>query len=553
MNLVVRQAEEGDVDQIRDIFIAVYGKNYPYKDFYDPQWIKRSIFNDQILMLVAEDPKTKQVAGTASVLLEIGAQSDLIGEFGRLVVHPDFRHHGLGRLLMEKRIEAIQDRLHLGLVLARTVHPYAQQISLAHGFAPLGFLPLSHTFAHRESFAVLGRYFCEALALRNNNPRIIPEAYPLATLALAHSGLPRDAIVDEESAPYPYNPDYQVRELTVQGYPTLLRIERGRIRNREVFGHMRLEYGFFRLQANQANYVLAYEGKHLAGAIGFTLDQTGQAVRIFELISFTDEAIRFLLAEVQRKSRDEWNIQFIEIDVSAYAPRMQRTLLELNFLPAAYIPAMVFHEVERLDIVRMVHLTRLQDLGKLALSPPMKEIADVVMRGFYTRSVTPRIASVVTEIPLFKGLTQEQINRLAASCTVEEFEAGQAVFRESEAADRMFILLEGEITVSVGDPPVPVGTLTKGETLGEFSLLSSKRRTATATTQTRVEAAVLSHEDLETLIRRRPDIGVIIYKNLGLGLGEKLLQSNLSLRKQTLAETEFPKGIKPPSDLESSE
>ena len=62
-------------------------------------------------------------------------------------------------------------------------------------------------------------------------------------------------------------------------------------------------------------------------------------------------------------------IEYIEIDVSAHAPKMQRTLLELNFLSAAYVPAMVFHEVECLDIFRMFRLTKLQDLGPLQLVP----------------------------------------------------------------------------------------------------------------------------------------------------------------------------------------
>jgi CRP-like cAMP-binding protein/GNAT superfamily N-acetyltransferase len=550
MELEVRLAEEQDVAQIRDIFIAVYGKNYPYKEFYDPQWIKRSIFNDQVLMLVAEDPDTKQIGGTASVVFEIGAHSDLVGEFGRLAVHPDFRQFGIGNLLMEKRMEAIQDRLHLGLVQTRVIHPYAQKISLTHGFAPVGFLPLSHTFSHRESMGLFGRYFCDALTLRNNNPRIIPEVYPLANLALANTGLPCDVIVDEESAPYPYKGDYQFRELTARGYPRLLRIERGRVRNREIFGHMRLEYGFFKLQANHANYVLASDNTHLVGAVGFTLDQTDHSVRVFELITFTDEAIRFLLSELERKCRQDWDIQYIEIDVSAHSPRMQRTLLELNFMPAAYVPAMVFHEVERLDIVRMVRLLKLQDLGPLSLTPSIQEIADVVMGGFYTRSVTPRIAQVVSDIPLFHGLNQEQVERLASTCMVQDFKAGETVFRESDPADRMFILLEGQIIIGVGTPTVEVGRVKRGETLGEFSLLSSRPRTATATTQTRVEAAVLSYQDLGDLVRRRPDIGVMIYRNLGVGLGEKLLRSDQSLREQALAETEFLKFTQPISKQE---
>ena len=313
MKFEVRLANETDVSQIRDIFIAVYGKDYPYKEFYDPEWIKRSIFNDHVLMLVAEDLDTKKIGGTASVLFEIGAHSDLVGEFGRLAVHPNCRQFGLGHLLMEKRLEAIEDRLHLGLVQTRIIQPFSQKISLAHGFTPLGFLPLSHTFAHRESFALFGRYFCDALTLRNNNPRVIPEVVPLAHLTLRHAGLPCDVIVDEESAPYPYKGDYQEQELTVQGYPRLLRIERGRVRNREIFGHMRLEYGFFKLHAHHANYVLAMDNTQLVGAVGFTLDKTDHAVRVFELITFTDHAIRFLLSELERKCRADINFNVLDI------------------------------------------------------------------------------------------------------------------------------------------------------------------------------------------------------------------------------------------------
>ncbi len=532
----VRLAEEPDVPEIRDIFIAVYGQDYPYKDFYDEQWLKRSLFNDHNLMLVAENSETHKILGTASVHFEFGAHSDLVGEFGRLAVNPDSRKLGIGQLLMEKRIEAIRDRLHLGLVMARVVHPFAQKISLDHDFVPLGFLPLCYCFSHRESFALLGRHFGDGLALRKNNPRIIPEAYPLANLALPHCSLPCDCIVDEASAPYPYDDGFQLKELTVEGYPALLRIERGRVRNREIFGNMRLEYGFFKLRAKHATYLIASDEKKLVGAIGFTRDDKEHSVRVFELISFTDQAIRFLLSELERKCREEWKVQYIEIDVSAHSPRMQRTLLELSFLPVAYIPAMVFHEVERLDIIRMVRLVHLQDLGPLSLTPPMQEIADVVMSGFYACSITPRIARVVSDLPLFRGMTQEQINRVAGACTVQEFGPGTQVFSQSEISDRMYVLLDGSIGVEVGTPPVQVGVVEQGETLGELSLLTSRAHSATATTKTRVEAAVLTHQDLSNLVRRRPDVGVIIFRNLGVGLGEKLLRSDDFLREQTLNE-----------------
>ena len=534
----IREAREEDVGQIREIFLAVYGADYPHHEVYDELWLKRSVFTDDALILVAEETDTGKVIGTASVLFDFGAHSDLVGEFGRLAVHPDYRRLQVGKLLMDKRLDAIRNRLHVGLVVARTVHPYAQRISLAEGFIATGFLPLKHFFRHRESFALLARYFGDALALRRNNPRIIPEAYGLANLVMSQPPLTPDFIVDEDSAPYPAGGDYTIEQLQAEGYPALLRIERGRVRNREIFGPMRLDYGFFKLQARQTSYFLARSGGQIVGAVGYTMDPVEHTVRVFELIALADDVVRFLLAELERKCREEMNIEYIEIDVSAYAPRMQRTLLELNFLPVAYVPAMVFYQVERLDIVKMVRLNKLQDLGPLALTEPVQAIADVVMRGFSTCVIAPRMAQAIKEVPLFQGMNSEQATRLAGACTVREVRTGERLFAEHDPADRLYIVLRGQVAVSGGTPPVTIGTVRTGETCGEVSLLSARPHSATATAEGHVEAAELLQRDLADLIRRRPDIGVIIYRNLAVGLGDKLLRTGNSRRDRGPAESE---------------
>jgi GNAT superfamily N-acetyltransferase len=534
----IREAREEDVGQIREIFLAVYGADYPHHEVYDELWLKRSIFTDDALIFVAEETDTSRVIGTASVLFDFGAHSDLVGEFGRLAVHPDYRRLEVGKLLMDKRLEAIQNRLHVGLAVARTVHPYAQHISLAQGFIATGFLPLKHFFRHRESFALLARYFGDALALRRNNPRIIPEAYRLANLVMSQPPLTPDFIVDEDSASYPAGGDYTIEQLQAEGYPALLRIERGRVRNREIFGPMRLDYGFFKLQARQTSYFLARSGGQIVGAVGYTMDPVEHTVRVFELIALADDVVRFLLAELERKCREEMGIEYIEIDVSAYAPRMQRTLMELNFLPVAYVPAMVFHHVERLDIVKMVRLNKLQDLGPLALTDPVQAVADVVMRGFSTCVIAPRMAQAIKEIPLFQGMNGEQAMRLAGACTVRDVRAGERLFVEHDPADRLYVVLQGQVAISAGTPPATIGTVWTGETCGEVSLLSARPHSATATAEGHVEAAELLQRDLADLIRRRPDIGVIIYRNLAVGLGDKLLRSGNSRRDRGLAESE---------------
>lgn len=302
---------------------------------------------------------------------------------------------------------------------------------------------------------------------------------------------------------------------------------------------MRLDYGFFKLQARQTSYFLARSEGHIVGAVGFTMDPVEHTVRVFELIALADDVVRFLLMELEHMCRQEMGIEYVEIDVSAYAPRMQRTLLELNFLPVAYVPAMVFHEVERLDIVKMVRLIKLEDLGPLSLIEPVQALADVVMRGFATCVMAPRMAEAIQDIPLFQGMTAEQATRLAGVSTIRDCRKGERLFAEHDPADRLHIVLKGHVAISVGSPPVPLGTVRTGETCGEISLLSARPHSATATAEVDVEVAELLRAELAELIRRRPDIGVIIYRNLAVGLGEKLVRTGKARRDPELIETEF--------------
>lgn len=180
--------------------------------------------------------------------------------------------------------------------------------------------------------------------------------------------------MDEDSASYPTGGDYHLEQMEAEGYPALLRIERGRVRNREIFGPMRLDYGFFKLQARQTSYCIARSMGQIVGAIGYTMDPVEHTVRVFELISLADD--------------------------------------------------MVFYQVERLDIVKMVCLNRLQDLGPLDLTEPVQAVADVVMRGFSTCVIAPRMAQAIKEIPLFHGMNTEQATRLAGICVVRNITRG---------------------------------------------------------------------------------------------------------------------------------
>ncbi|MBT8479365.1 MAG: GNAT family N-acetyltransferase [Gemmatimonadetes bacterium] len=528
--IVIREAQDADVQGIIDIYLATYGQDYAYPQYYEEFEIKKLIFSDETLMLVAEDTEKDLVVGTASVILEVGAYTDLVGEFGRLAVHPDYRRRGIGTQLLEQRLTSVKERLHVGVIEARVTHPFTQAIALKQGFAPVGFLPLKYLFGDtRESMGLLVQLFGRGRELRRNNPRIVPEIYQLAGTALEACRVAVDVIVDEDSSSYPFGHGFTVSELTTEGYSRLLRIERGRVRNREIFGPMRLQYGYFKLISHHSKYLVAREGGHIVGAVGFTLERLDRVVRVFELMSLRDEVIRFLLSELEERCRDEWDISYIELDVSADAPRMQRTALQLGFVPVAYVPALAFVDVERLDLVKFAKLLIPLELGSMMLIPPVSEAAELVLAAFRRREVLPRLGEVVDRVGLFTGLEEEQLTRLASSCQYSVFEEGSLIFSAGEPCDEMYLVLEGEVAIHIEGREEPIGRVRAGECLGEISVLTGGDHSATARAVTSVETGVLTKKDLQSLVRLRPGIGVVLYRNLARGLGDKLRRADLDI------------------------
>lgn len=524
--LKVREATAADVHGIRDVFMASYGEEYPYHEFLETDALTRMVFSDSSILLVAVDEATDRVLGTASVVMNVGALGDLTAEFGRLAVHPDARGQGAGHLLMQERLIRAQDQIHVGIVENRVAHPFSQKISLRHGFVPVGFLPWKLRFIERESIALYMRHFGDALRLRRNNPRVIPEARLLADFSLSNCGLDCDAIVEADARSYPHIDDFELQEMTTDGFSSLLRIQRGRVRQREVFGPVRLHYGLFQLHARQCNYLIARSDGNLVGGIGFLRDDVENSVRVFELLSIDDQPFHFLISRLVQMCREQWEVAYIEVDVSAHAPRMQQTFLECGFLPCGYLPAIVFHEVERLDAVRMSRLLVPPEIPEPQVTEAALPLTRHVLNQFRRQAIIPEVAAAIGEIDFFDGMTEEQAVCVAEICSTRRFQPGQELFAAEDAPEEMFLLLSGSVALSAGTSIEQPYEIMTPDLIGETIVVSPRPHTLTARATTAVLSAVIGREDLLKLIRRRTDIAVLLYRNLARGLAEKLRRSN---------------------------
>ena len=92
------------------------------------------------------------------------------------------------------------------------------------------------------------------------------------------------------------------------------------------------------------------------------------------------------------------------------------------------------------------------------------------------------------QVPLFAGLSEEDLDRLAAGVFSESFPPGTVVFSEGDEGDRACVIIDGEVEVIkvTGPREVLLAVRGPGDVIGEMALLDSAPRMASIRTKSEV-------------------------------------------------------------------
>jgi len=89
------------------------------------------------------------------------------------------------------------------------------------------------------------------------------------------------------------------------------------------------------------------------------------------------------------------------------------------------------------------------------------------------------IERVLASVQLFADLSEEQRERLASSCTVQNYTVGELVFEEGDSAESFFVVLSGEVELSTRPgtgESLPIGGAGVGDFFGEMALVKMRTR-----------------------------------------------------------------------------
>jgi len=141
---------------------------------------------------------------------------------------------------------------------------------------------------------------------------------------------------------------------------------------------------------------------------------------------------------------------------------------------------------------------------------------------------------VLKRVSIFAGLSQEELQQVAALSRPVQYNRGDVILQEGEASNELYVIGKGmvEILVGAGDQDArPVLNLGTGQVFGEMALVDRGARSATVRAMTNETVLYAIPSDaLLRLCEENTHIGFVMMRNLAAELSLKIRLRNIADR-----------------------
>jgi CRP/FNR family cyclic AMP-dependent transcriptional regulator len=136
---------------------------------------------------------------------------------------------------------------------------------------------------------------------------------------------------------------------------------------------------------------------------------------------------------------------------------------------------------------------------------------------------------LLSRINLFAGLPAVYLQRIEALGQVENHPAGELVFAEGSAGDKVYLILEGKVRISRNVPGIgeeALAVLKAGDYFGEMALIDDFPRSADARAHESARLFVISKEHLQDLLFIDRELAYELLWNFVRTLSGRLRETN---------------------------
>ncbi len=161
------------------------------------------------------------------------------------------------------------------------------------------------------------------------------------------------------------------------------------------------------------------------------------------------------------------------------------------------------------------------------------------------RSATTRAGSLPSEVanlPLFAELDPESLHALIGHLRVVHLDQGQILFRQGDAADALFVVLEGAVVPiaegAEGEGRRKLAVIERGDFVGEIGLITKQPRNATVAALVESRLVAIDRRVLVPLMKRAPSVAQALLRFLRARMLDRQIRSNLFFAAFAHAERE---------------
>ena len=161
---------------------------------------------------------------------------------------------------------------------------------------------------------------------------------------------------------------------------------------------------------------------------------------------------------------------------------------------------------------------------------------------------SPGSQALLRAARVFESMTDEEVDAFTVFVTERRLIEGQALFREGDPAASLFVLLQGEVSVSLRGPrgeALTVARLGAGNLLSEHCCLEPGFRSATVAATSRVLCLELTHDALERMLYARPRVASQLLGAILEDLSERVREVELRIATMVDGEAEAPPPPRP--------
>lgn len=133
---------------------------------------------------------------------------------------------------------------------------------------------------------------------------------------------------------------------------------------------------------------------------------------------------------------------------------------------------------------------------------------------------------------LFEGFDEDELSHIAEHFLRTTYKKGETVFKEGDAGQSMFLLIEGEagIIKNLSGGQRELAKIKAGDYFGEMSLLSGQYRTATVCAYTDLICHTISQHDFMALVEKNHRLSLNVIKTLN----DRLTKSEIKANQQII-------------------